>query len=230
MPRIPTVPITGSVYLDGTRRYTSGSNTGLDSNDAWTSSLWVLPQRASGALVFNIYTHFGASGGGGGTSWIAACIDSVSPGRLSARLGGISTIADAAPANKWIHFLTTYDGTTTTIYRDGVLKNSGAQAAALTNGVFRIGDDGSGAAFGKGFITMVRLWNRVLTAAEILSVYNGETPTSGLLIRYDMTDGTGNTITDSSGNANNATGAAVLWSTQVPSTGLRTAAAARTAI
>lgn len=47
----------------------------------------------------------------------------------------------------------------------------------------------------KGWIGDIRVWNRRLTPAEVLSVYNNQNVTSGLVERWPLTESSGSTIT-----------------------------------
>jgi hypothetical protein len=63
----------------------------------------------------------------------------------------------------------------------------------------------------KGKLLTGRIYNRVLTAAEVTNNYNGTVTTSGLVAQYLMTDGAGATVTDSIGTANGTVAGTPRW-------------------
>ena len=87
----------------------------------------------------------------------------------STDLASTYTLAD----NDWHYYLVTNDGTTTRFYVDGVARGSGSQTVpSITSAVtYHIGKfDIYG--YTNGLIDEVRIYNRALTAAEVLSLYN----------------------------------------------------------
>jgi len=86
-------------------------------------------------------------------------------------------LAKAPQAGVWTHYAGTYDGKAVKIYRDGVLEGEKAITrkrerfkAPLTAGVAMGSDD----RILKGSMTDIRIWNRVLDAAEVQAVYKDE--------------------------------------------------------
>jgi len=124
----------------------------------------------------------------------------------------------------WFFLAAKRVGTTSSVYVNGVLANTETSAihggnvdnsANLT--IFT--DDAANTVTG-GLATEFRAWNVELTNEEIATLYfDGVVPqTASLQIELLMTDGTGTTVTDSSGNGNNGTftGTNPLWDTQIP--------------
>lgn len=99
-----------------------------------------------------------------------------------------------------------------TVYQDGAAVgtvdiSSGAGTINTTIDRVWIGRQGHPAT-PKNFLGTLRdasIYNRVLGADEVLSLFNGEDITSGCIGRWRMNEGTGVTATDSSSNANNGT-------------------------
>jgi len=81
-------------------------------------------------------------------------------------------------ANTWYHLAATYDGTTFSAYRDGVLitGNPGSWGApnAESNSL-KLGRHAAAAQFFTGTVDDARVYNRALTAEEIQEVMKGDT-------------------------------------------------------
>lgn len=86
--------------------------------------------------------------------------------------------------NRWYHFVHTYDGSTQKLYLDGVLMTTGSQSGTIqydvNNTRVLIGaDDNSGYNSGASYphlgkMGQVRIYNRGLSAAEVLKNYNAQ--------------------------------------------------------
>jgi len=103
---------------------------------------------------------------------------------------GVSTTNSGSwNANQWYHFCATYDGTDIKIYLDGALQATTAHAVGgnlqtVTSSVFNIGthnlppESGNGSTTHYGGLQNFRVYNRALSATEILELYTN--PWSGL--------------------------------------------------
>lgn len=99
----------------------------------------------------------------------------------------------------WYHVAATWDGTTAKIYINGVLDASAAKAAPIGTDTRLIYIGGrSGTDYFNGMLRDVRLYNRPLTATEIVQL-------AGLLGWWKFAEGSGTTAADSSGLGNTAT-------------------------
>jgi hypothetical protein len=115
--------------------------------------------------------------------------------------------------NTWQHVTGTWDGTTMRIYVDGVLANSSAKTGVIPSRTtsFSIGSNTSERF--DGDIDEVRLWDKALTATDIMNTMNCEAQTQPELVAYykfnqgfDAINNVGiTTATDDSGNVNNGT-------------------------
>ena len=78
----------------------------------------------------------------------------------------------ALPTNTWTHLTLTYNGSTLTLYRNGVAVATTNVSGTLspTTGTLQIGGSQFGEYF-KGLIDEVRIYNRALSATEIQTIY-----------------------------------------------------------
>jgi hypothetical protein len=135
-------------------------------------------------------------------------------------------ISANAPANKYVNAVYTYDGTNTKLYIDGVLASTvpyttDPQYFGSGNRNLRLGVWGYPGyeRYFNGNIGQTLIYNRVLSATEILQNYNAKKKkydpdenivTNGLVLHIDPSKsasypGTGNTIYDLSGSGNTGT-------------------------
>jgi hypothetical protein len=128
--------------------------------------------------------------------------------------------------NRWYHFVHTYDGSTQKLYLNGSLMTTGSQSGTIqydvNNTRVLIGaDDNSGYNSGTGYfhsgkLSQVRIYNRGLSASEVLRNYNAQRKryfqeenivTNGLVLHLDANNansyaGTGTSWYDLTGNGN----------------------------
>lgn len=99
------------------------------------------------------------------------------------------------------------------IYVDGTPRNGGGTASgAFVNSPLYIGSDQTPTAAFNGNISCIGAWTTALSAAQVLQLHNcPSTPVGSPVVFYTATEGTGTTLRDSSGNANNATLTSVIW-------------------
>ena len=120
---------------------------------------------------------------------------------------GTTTIAPGS----WNHFAGTYDGTTLSIYVNGVLENTVALSATMPDidNNFSIGGGlSNNTEYFNGDITGVRVWNIARSGTDLNADKDqciaGNTP--GLVAMYNMIDGLGSgVLTDESVNGYNGT-------------------------
>jgi hypothetical protein len=104
-----------------------------------------------------------------------------------------------------------------TFYLNGVLDSvvTGTNPATTTAGVTSLGQRPTPTDRHIGNLSGVRVFNRELTAQEILSLYNGTVP-SGVIAEYLLTEGAGTIAYDTSGNGNNGTITSGTWTRDTP--------------
>jgi glucose/arabinose dehydrogenase/fibronectin type 3 domain-containing protein len=137
----------------------------LDLTNAMTLEAWVRPsalggwrtvmlKERTGGIVYGLYADQ-AAGRPLGQVYIGSERN--------------ATGTAALPLNTWTHLSTTYDGAVVRLYVNGVLAGSASVsgAMAVSTGVLRIGGNGIWGEWFAGLIDEVRVYNRVLSAAEI---------------------------------------------------------------
>jgi hypothetical protein len=156
--------------------------------------------------------------------------------------GGIGVIGEnndvkfygSVELNTWVYVGATFDGSTLTLYLDGVVVKSQSMGTDYTtseNTPILIGklpyDEANGEYF-KGGIDEVSIWNNALTTAEVLALYNsgsrldassnsGNYVSSSSLVGYwKFNEGTGTSVNDESGNNNGVVNGAS-WGTSTSS-------------
>jgi hypothetical protein len=127
-----------------------------------------------------------------GNDGLIAYIDGT--GRLTYRIGdgsGSEINSSALDVNKWYNFACTYDGTTQTIYINGVdVVNTTVTKSISTTTNVTIGKASyTNALYFDGQITEVGAFNRALTSLEVASLYNQGMPTNLLVNRNNYQSG-----------------------------------------
>ena len=156
-----------SMSFDGTDDYVNIGNSGL-TYQKFTISAWIKPisspAREDVVNALNVFLN-------------------IQSGKVSGFIGGgLSSSylqsSNSVTLNAWNHIVETWDGSTQTIYLNGVPKSttlSGSMSAAGING--GIGAEtytgGSVASFFQGQIDDARIYNYALTPLQIKLLYNG---------------------------------------------------------
>lgn len=129
----------------------------------------------------------------------------------------VNSTASITDVSNWHHYAVTYNAVTKlqSLYIDGILNNTNTAIANYSGtGNFYIGQYLNGLYKFNGQLDEFRIWNRALSLAEIQNNKNCEIATTacGLLLNYHFNQGFASgdnsaitTVTDASGNNNNAT-------------------------
>ena len=95
-----------------------------------------------------------------------------------------STDSDNVATTDWTHLVGTYDGSTLRLYVNGIEQSSPTSVSGVldTGGTleYNIGRNTTAAAYFNGKVQLGRLYNRALSAAEILQNYNAQKSRFGL--------------------------------------------------
>lgn len=144
-----------------------------------TSKITLAGITITGNLTFAGWVNVAAYGivesmiVGGATNCAEFFIDS--NGKLNLAKAGVTTIGTSNTAvgiGSWHHIAVTYDGTTATFYYDGKADGTGSSVQTFSVAVTLIGTDGS--FFHNGSMDDLAVFNRVLTATEINSLFLGQ--------------------------------------------------------
>lgn len=184
--------------LDGTGDYISvADSASLSTTGAVTIAAWVYPSSsiATKAIVVKDGSYRLVTDGSGNPlcqinngSWQTA-----------------ATSSTALSLSTWQHVVCTYDGTTAKIIVNGSLTGTSAVSTTIADSAnaLRIGSD-SGATYGdfNGRQDEVRVYIRALSQRDILQLYSWA---PGATAYWKMSDNSGQSLVDSSGNSNTGT-------------------------
>jgi fibronectin type 3 domain-containing protein len=119
----------------------------------------------------------------------------------------VSSPSNSVLAGNWYFVGFTWDGQYVRLFINGVQSATGTYTGTLSSQPYlRIGRRETSAYPFKGIIDEVRIYNRALTSAEILNLFQGnEVSSSGLVGLWHFEEGSGNTVYDSSPYKNDGT-------------------------
>lgn len=162
-----------ALSFDGSNDFVDfGSPAALDIvSDQMTLSAWVKTSNFGGVILGKSHTNTHSS------PYYQYVLYVITPGLIHMRAGsqtvsGTSSIID----NSWHHVVGVYDGSNIKVYVDGSHEASTAKTGGLTSSSrnFRVGarhTDAMGE-YMNGSIDDVRIYDRALSDAEVLSIYN----------------------------------------------------------
>jgi hypothetical protein len=201
----------GAIRFDGTDTYVNVPyNSSLDIPTAITVEVWVKyasqGEIGSGGRTYSVLSYKGYP-----WTWLLEDISGQFNFRISTTSDGDSRLDSNYyhGVERWDHVACTYNGTTQAIYVNGILQNSKSLTGTIiTSGTgIELGTYSTGDYSFNGWLANHRIYNRALSAAEILQNYQAEqyrfeTPagpvTNGLVLNFDASNldsypGTGNT-------------------------------------
>ena len=166
----------GGTEFDGLDDYIDLDNTiSLDSNNEATFSIWIKTQILDtdtgdhvvfglGADIFTLFQDITNNGVG--------FIVKTSGGdqQCSIRSNSVANL----DFNEWTHIVGTYDGVTTRLYKNGVLKTTSPDTCdgnIQSTTTFKIGSSAVGAQFFNGTIDEVHIYKKALSSGEVTTLY-----------------------------------------------------------
>lgn len=166
----------GAVDFDGNDSYTITNHADFNVAGSFSISAWIKHTSSPGYATVLMK---GGSGGDASYSYALQVDTSKSTALLWQTAGAPHmTIQNTATVNdgNWHHLCMTYDGTTLRLYVDaGTPATTTTKSGSWNNGTSNLGIGGrpGGVGFLTGSLDDVAFFNRVLTDAEVLSIYSG---------------------------------------------------------
>jgi len=169
-------PCFAAIDFDGTDDFVSvGARGSLFDSDSFSVCAWI---KTAGSPPDYIFSDYNSSGS---TSSFALALDGSNrarffwenPNPTAPQAIGTTVLSD----NNWHHLCGTWNGTTRTVYVDGVSEgtNATAQTRSDVGGVAAIGRPGAfDGLYFDGIIDDVRFYNDALTAAEVKSLFESK--------------------------------------------------------
>jgi hypothetical protein len=124
-------------------------------------------------LRYGRENYFGGTNNGTSLNW-----------RITNTTGNATAVSVYANVNEWHYYVGTYDNTTVKVYKDGQIFNSslhssGGQLKTTTDST-TIGRSPGTSEYLDGRLSIVSIYNRALSASEILQNYNSQKSRFGL--------------------------------------------------
>lgn len=188
----------------------SGSNLGISGSSAFSFAAWAFLSSVSGTQTLV------ALGDAAGSNTGVIIQSSSNAWQVFIQGTGAVPASVSIQQNQFYEVVVTYAGGSApvNIFVNGVAINgSGALTMNLTNTTVKMGRNYSSASPLFGALSDVRVWNVALTANQIATMYATRVvPTTGLVRRYRLNEGTGSSIADSSVTNDTGTVTNALWS------------------
>jgi len=221
-PRLQTREMNYSIlYPNGSGDYIDIALEQFDPNSGNCSlTMWakldVVPKDGTPANDANLYSQ---QNGGAGTGRTWLYIDRLN-NKLSTFINGsTNNTSFIVQQGQWNYYALTYrtSGTTVNVYANGVVVGVFTITPTSATGSHRIGQNKTDTAKFYGNIAQTRFYTRELSASDIQNdYYYAIVDRTSLDYEFLYSNGSGTTITDSSGNNKNGTLNGGAWSTEVP--------------
>lgn len=224
---IAAPPIDGSAgtYFDGGAVSVSlGDNYDQINTTAFSveALVYLDPNYVAVGSTFNILNKTDATNGWQFAVFATGTIGQVLFRRFAAGGAGFETALSAGTlrTGRWYHVMATFDGTTMTVYVNGVAGTGVASSRNLTNNAFNcyIGRNNGGTAWANGAIKDVVIYTGTRTAAQVLAHYQASHVATAVLDTYEaavttdapvgwwkLGETSGTTATDSGSGGHNGT-------------------------
>jgi hypothetical protein len=173
----------GSIVFDGVNDYVSVSNTNIKPSSGITQECWI---KAAAQVQVFIGQQYGVSSNNSYALWWGEGGTNTWNGGVN--IAGVFYVLSATitwPVNTWFHFVHTYDGSTQKLYYNGNViaseNRTGVIAYDSSNTIITIGCDFNGSGYNTGIaapvngsISTAKIYNRGLSASEVLQNYNAQ--------------------------------------------------------
>lgn len=206
-----------SISLNGSNKVSiSSSNAIPTGNTNYTIELWVKPTILAGSSGLVGWGNWGSS-------------HQVNSFRFNGSTelrndwwgNDLSVSIPNVLDGNWHHVAVSYNGSTRSIYFDGVLRGSDNPGNGINvpyNSNFELGTYAN-TNFYNGSMDEIRIWNVARTASQIAASMNATVPSnsSGLVAYYMCDQGSGSNLANAVGNGNNGSfSASSSWSNSTP--------------
>ena len=164
----------GAIVFDGSNDYVALGGPASLNNQYTTHEVWVKFDNATGGAFYNIISRLNTSPG---TFTMLKTNTNVYIFNTRNSSNSIAQVTlSTAPVSSWTQLVHSYDGTTVRTYVNGVADNTSTSISGPlnTSGAFdmKIATNNSPANYLDGNISVVRAYDRALTAAEIAQNYD----------------------------------------------------------
>jgi hypothetical protein len=163
----------GSIVFNGTSQYTSFSTTNLIVN---TVSIWLyLKTTAGGAIIYSGTDIFNSNN----WEWSIYIYNNNIYFRGSSGSGGTINYPAANYVNSWKNFTLIRDSNSLSyLYENGIYKNQANETSSINTNQLRLGKSGTN--YPSINVGNTQIYNRALSATEILQNYNAQKSRFGL--------------------------------------------------
>lgn len=221
MPRFKSRHVPYSIKSDGGSSgfVTCANSSSLNPTAAVSLEIWIKPESYKAGFIFDNSTS-------GTTNSYSVLLTANGGFAFYATIGGASKVISNTTTKvkmyEWNFLNVTYNGSAVLIFLNGsqLADTVGGSGALGTNSeALRIGKYyslGSGLNF-HGHISRPRVYSRAFTLADHQARYYNDTDTtamrSGLVLDLALSEGSGTSLADGSGNSNTGTLSGATWST-----------------
>lgn len=193
---VQTGKANSALDYDGVDDYSNVATDPVNGSQTITLSLWVKADSTTetGPIAGNVF----------GSSWrYGLFLNNGFYRAIYRSSAGVTSFTTTTRASgNWDHVVTSYNSGAVKIYVNGQLVLTGTFSfAPLTQNTntFRIGSyvtSGTVAQFFDGKVDDIRIYNTVLSDAEVTQLYNGGQLSNGLVAFWNFDEGTGQTFSD----------------------------------
>ena len=172
---VPQGRFGSAMSFNGTNAWVSvGSKALLALSTGMTLEAWVYPTAAMSGLDTVVMKEQLATATTPGTATYLLAANNSANQPMSAVWNGSEATVNGntqIPPNQWTHLASTYDGQYQSLYVNGVLVETLPQTGpiATSTGSLRIGGNSIWGGYFQGYIDEVRIYNRALSNAQIIS-------------------------------------------------------------
>lgn len=197
--------------FDSTSDKLAASTAVLTGTGDFTITAWIKP---SAVATNDIAGNYGTGAGLTGIEFYTSSVGN----ELKVYMGSAISSGVSISTGVWSFVAVKRSGTTVSFYVNGVAYSGGTSSHNITgslNWTVGNGPNYTSERF-QGVIDQHSVWNTALSTAELNAIYNAGagsliTPTANTLLLWEMTEGSGTTVADTSGNGLTGTITAAAW-------------------